>query len=231
MKYPGETEYIRKGDKNSIDTYRWEAYSRVLLRASTRHTRASRTHCQRVSPLRREGLAILALRTLNRQPYFFHLFAVQLPLGAPESCAFNLYPIPCPIASVQRAPRAAARFVGPSLQVLRQKPLHPFVDKTADDPNRGGHVGNRHPISQEQNNPALSSTPRRDGAGVLPRQQRLAFGRRKADRERGGASTRHPKTSQAGEYEFLEHVPEQENSTPHFQGYHNSDGEEYQILV
>jgi hypothetical protein len=201
------------------------------LRASTRRTRASRTHCQRVSPLRREGLAILALRTLNRQPYFF-ISLLSSSLWERRKVAHLIcYPIPCSTASVQRAPRAAARFVDPSLQVLRQKPLHPFVDKTTADPNRGGHVGNRHPISQEQNNPALSGTPRRDGAGVLPCQQRLAFRRREADRERGGASTRHPKTSQAGGYESLDHVPEQENSTPHLQGYHNSDGEEYQILV
>src|SRR4030095_11242810 len=32
---------------------------------------ASVTHCRRVSPLGREGLAILALRKLYRQPYFF----------------------------------------------------------------------------------------------------------------------------------------------------------------
>jgi hypothetical protein len=32
---------------------------------------ASVTHCRRVSPLGREGLAILPLRKLYRQPYFF----------------------------------------------------------------------------------------------------------------------------------------------------------------
>jgi hypothetical protein len=48
-------------------------YTGLLFGASSRRTRASHTHCRRVSPLGRERLAILALRKLNRQPYFFSL--------------------------------------------------------------------------------------------------------------------------------------------------------------
>jgi hypothetical protein len=51
----------------------------------------SRTHWRR-SPLGREGLAILALRKLNRQPYFFRPCAVTIPLGALGSCTPNLLP-------------------------------------------------------------------------------------------------------------------------------------------
>ena len=43
----------------------WHTFMRLYL------AHASVTHCRRVSPLGREGLAILALRKLYRQPYFF----------------------------------------------------------------------------------------------------------------------------------------------------------------
>ena len=65
--------YVRKSNKNSVDICKREGYTGALLCVSTRRTRVSRTHCRRVSPLGREGLAILALRKLYRQPYFFSL--------------------------------------------------------------------------------------------------------------------------------------------------------------
>jgi hypothetical protein len=47
------------------------------------------------------------------------------------------------------APVATARFVSQSLYALFEKPLRPFVDKAAADPDRGGYVADRYPISQE----------------------------------------------------------------------------------
>jgi hypothetical protein len=94
----------------------------------------------------------------------------------------------------QYAPVAAARFVGQSLYALLQKPLRPLVDKAAADPDRSGNVADRHPISQEEDNPAPSGTSCRDGGGPLPCLQRLTFSRGEADREGGGASTRHTAT-------------------------------------
>jgi hypothetical protein len=49
----------------------------------------------------------------------------------------------------RHAVRARARFVDQSRHALRQKPLHPFVDKATADPDGGGHVGNRLPIGDE----------------------------------------------------------------------------------
>src|SRR5712691_3886086 len=49
----------------------------------------------------------------------------------------------------RHAPVAPARFVGQSFYALLQKPLHPFVDKAAADPDRGGDVGNPYPIGHE----------------------------------------------------------------------------------
>jgi hypothetical protein len=47
------------------------------------------------------------------------------------------------------AMRAAARFVRQPLQTRLQKPLHPRVAKTTADADRGGNLGNGHPISEE----------------------------------------------------------------------------------
>ena len=94
------------------------------MRASTRRTRASRTHCQRVNPLGREGLAILALRTLNRQPYFF-ISVLSSSLWKRRKAAHLIcYPTPCSTASAQRAPRAAARFVDQSRMVKKLMQPH-----------------------------------------------------------------------------------------------------------
>jgi hypothetical protein len=53
-------------------------------------THASVTHCRRVSPLGLEGLAILALRKLHRQPYFFRCCALTFPLAVLGNGALHL---------------------------------------------------------------------------------------------------------------------------------------------
>jgi hypothetical protein len=49
----------------------------------------------------------------------------------------------------RHAPVAAARLVGQALYALFLKPLHPLVDEATADPDRGGNIGDRHPISYE----------------------------------------------------------------------------------
>src|SRR5262245_4591650 len=49
----------------------------------------------------------------------------------------------------RHTPVAAARFVGQSHHPFLQKPLHPLVDKTTANPDRGGNVGDRNPIGHE----------------------------------------------------------------------------------
>jgi len=44
---------------------------------------------------------------------------------------------------------APSWLVGQSRQTPLLKPLHPLVDKTPADPDRGGNVGNRHSIGDE----------------------------------------------------------------------------------
>jgi len=44
---------------------------------------------------------------------------------------------------------ATARFVGQALYALRQKPLHPLIDKTTADPDHRRNVSDRHAVSQE----------------------------------------------------------------------------------
>jgi hypothetical protein len=56
------------------------------------------------------------------------------------------------IAHGRRYPPAAAataRFVGQSLYTLRQKSLHPLIDKTTVDPDHRRNVSDRHAVSQE----------------------------------------------------------------------------------
>ena len=165
-----------------VDNVHWHA------RKSIYSAHASVTHCRRVSPPGREGLAILALRKLHRQPYFFSRMNLLPSTG-----------LLCQGRVGRHAPGAAARFVGQSLHTRLQKPLRPFVDKAAADPDRGSNVTDRHPISQEQDHPAPSGTSRRNGGSPLPRLERLTFRRCEADREGGGASTRHTATFSAGE--------------------------------
>ena len=54
---------------------------------------------------------------------------------------------------------AAARFVGSSLRVFRQKPLHPCGDQATAEPDRGGNVRDRHALGDEENNSAPSGVP------------------------------------------------------------------------
>jgi len=133
------------------------------------HEAHSRTvYMRRRSLLGREGLAILTLRKLHRQPYFFVAVfcAVTLHLAVLGSCALNLLPSTmlsdrgpgtsrAPIVLLRQgrggrhAPRATARLVGQPRQALLQKPLRPLVDKAATDPHRGGNGADRMPISEE----------------------------------------------------------------------------------
>jgi hypothetical protein len=92
--------------------------------------------------------------------------------------------------------RTPARLVGQSLHTLRQKPLRPFVDKAAADPDRGSNIADRPPLRQEEDDPPPAGTPRRDGGGPLPGLQRLPFRRGEADHEGSFASTRHTGTSE-----------------------------------
>ena len=101
---------------------------------------------------------------------------------------------------------ATARFVGQSLDALRQKSLRPFVHMATAHPDRCGNAGrsasDQRPVGSRTRAP--SGTACRDGGGPLPRQQqRLAFRRREVERERGGASTSHIETSQEGNYGIL----------------------------
>jgi len=97
------------------------------------------------------------------------------------------------IAHGRQSPPAAAtaRFVGQSLYALRQKPLHPLIDKTTADPNYRRYVRNRHAVSQEYDNPAPSGQASRDGRGPLPREECPAFSRREVNGGRGFAATSH----------------------------------------
>jgi hypothetical protein len=88
-------------------------------------------------------------------------------------------------------PAPTARFVGQALDTLCLKPLHPLVDKTPVDPDRGRNVGDRSPIGDEEDNPGTSEQPETDGGRPLPREERLAFRWREGDGERGCASTSH----------------------------------------
>ena len=89
---------------------------------------------------------------------------------------------------------ARVRFVGQALYALLEKPLHPLVDKATTDPDHSRNVGDRYASGDEQDNPTPASTPRRDGGGTLPRQERLPLGRCEADGEGGCASTSHTAT-------------------------------------
>src|SRR5688572_2133251 len=82
-------------------------------------------------------------------------------------------------------PMATAGFVCQPFQTLLQKPLHPLVNKATADPDRDSNFGDRHPIGNEQDNPAASGPSCRNGGGPLPRHERLTFRRCKTDRERG----------------------------------------------
>src|SRR5262245_8966397 len=82
-------------------------------------------------------------------------------------------------------------------------------------------------LSITPNNLPPSSMPRRDGGGALPHQERLALGRREADRQRGFASTSHIETSQAGDYGSFGPAPEILSFVSSFQGHQRSFREEY----
>jgi len=49
----------------------------------------------------------------------------------------------------RHTPMASAGFVCQPLQALLCKPLHPLVNKATADPDRGGNVGDWHPIGYE----------------------------------------------------------------------------------
>ena len=104
------------------------------------------------------------------------LRAVTLHVTVLGSCALHLLPSPvlhrvCVVASCadvvllrqgrlgRYAMSAAARFVGSSLQVFRQKPLHPCGDQATAEPDRGGNVRDRHDLGDEENNSAPSGVP------------------------------------------------------------------------
>src|SRR5215475_398891 len=59
---------------------------------------------------------------------------------------------------------------------------HPLGDDASAPPDRGGNVGKRHPIGDEDHHLGPASTLRRDGGDAWPGQERLAFRRREADR-------------------------------------------------
>src|SRR2546423_10777412 len=66
---------------------------------------------------------------------------------AGASCA-DVVPL-CQGRLARHAPRAAARFVPQSLHAFLHKPLYPLIDMATADPNRGGHVRDRHAIGHE----------------------------------------------------------------------------------
>ena len=63
---------------------------------------------------------------------------------------------------------AACRFGGQACDALLEKPLHPFVDKAAADPDRRSNRADRPALYQEENDPRPAGQSRRDGGGPLP---------------------------------------------------------------
>jgi len=83
-------------------------------------------------------------------------------------------------------------FDGRRLHETYTNPNHPLRQEVAailmpfdSDPDFFHDMGDRYPIGQLQNNPTPSGTRRTDGRRPLPRQWRLAFVRREANREGG----------------------------------------------
>src|SRR5262249_30358415 len=91
----------------------------------------------------------------------------------------------------RHTPRAASWFVAQSLDPMLLKPLRPLVDKAPAEPGRGGDMGDRHPVGQQENDPPPPGASRRDRGGALPCQQRLAVFCREGDRERSFPATWH----------------------------------------
>jgi len=50
---------------------------------------------------------------------------------------------------MRHAPMTTPWLVNQALYTLLQKPLRPFIDKAAADPDRGSNVGDRYAIGQE----------------------------------------------------------------------------------
>jgi hypothetical protein len=99
-------------------------------------------------------------------------------------------------------PAPPSRFLLQPFQSRLYKPLYPLVGMATAHTNHGGNVGNRHTVSQEYYNPGTSGKPGRNVCRTLPRQERLALGRRETDRKGGFASTSHTDSSQK-EYHYV----------------------------
>src|SRR5205823_1902569 len=128
---------------------------------------------------------------------------------------------------VRHAMSAGARFVGSSLYVVLQKPLDPLGHKAPADSDRRGNSSDRDSVGEEEEHPAAAGTPRRDGRGPLPRQQRPTFRRREADGEGGEASTSPTDTSQENRDPYVTAgpsvcLPEGAKDVPSFPGPHSS---------
>src|SRR4030095_2640336 len=55
-----------------------------------------------------------------------------------------------------------------ALAALRQKPLHPFIDKAAANPDRGRNGGDRLPLGDEEDYLGTPAKPRPDGRRPPP---------------------------------------------------------------
>jgi len=113
---------------------------------------------------------------------------VRVPPAA-NPCPFPLAVLRAFDGRRQHGPAAAAWFVGQPRYPVLQKPPRPLVDDAMGDPNSVGNLDHGHATTQQEHDLTPSDTARRDGRRPLPRQQRLAFVRREADREGGFPAT------------------------------------------
>ena len=93
-------------------------------------------------------------------------------------------------------------FIVQTCKPFLHKPLYPLVAMLTAQANGRGSIGDGHPVSQEYQQPGTAGLSCRYGGRTLPCQERLALGRREADRERDFASTRHTRLLQK-EYPYV----------------------------
>jgi len=86
---------------------------------------------------------------------------------------------------------ATPRFVRQSRDALLQKSPCPFVHIAPVESDHRSNVGDRYPISEEEDNPGTSEQSATTGGRPLPRAERLVFLRCEGDGKRGFASTIH----------------------------------------
>src|SRR5262249_11359011 len=100
-------------------------------------------------------------------------FAVKRARLAPKvglfGLAFSLWAAGLVLA--RPWPAATTGFVAQPCDAVLLKPLRPLVHKASADPDRGGNLGDRRPIRQQENHPSPFGAPRWDGGRALPGQQ------------------------------------------------------------